>query len=214
MRAPRALPGGRLGAHTWQPYSRRSPSVALLLPAFALEPEPYIAMKPVTGHYVVRAGATRRGRPRKFSRPARAVTLTLPEDTIATLRGIDRDLGRAIVRVVQPHTPEPPRRPAELVRFGNRAVILVTPTRALQDWTGTELVPLADGRALLSFDNQTSVSQFELRLLDALADPRLPAEDRETFLAVAEDPGNSRRSGRGKCVSATSSSFMAWTTKG
>ena len=173
-------------------------SVALLLPAFGLEPEPYIAMKPVTRHYVVRAGASRRGRPRKFSRPARAVTLTLPEDTIATLRGIDRDLGRAIVRVVQPHTPEPPRRPAELVRFGNRAVILVAPTRALKEWTGAELVPLADGRALLSFDSETSVSQFELRLLDALADPSLPDGDRETFIAVAEILGNSRRSGRGE----------------
>ena len=31
-------------------------------------------------------------------------------------------------------------------------------------------VPRVDGRALLSFDNGTSVSQFELRLLDALAD--------------------------------------------
>ena len=147
-------------------------SVALLLPAFAFEPEPCIAMKPVTRHYVVRAGATRRGRPRKFSRPARAVTLTLPEDTIATLRGIDRDLGRAIVRVVQPHTPEPPRRPAELVRFGSRAVILVAPTRALKEWTGAELVPLAD--------------------------PSLPDEDRETFVAVADILGNSRRSGRGE----------------
>jgi hypothetical protein len=174
-------------------------SVALLLPAFALEPEPCTAMKPVTRHHVVRAAAgSRRGRPRKFSRPARAVTLTLPEDTIATLRGIDRDLGRAIVRVVQPHTPEPPRRPAELVRYGNRAVILVTPTPALKEWTGTELVPLADGRALLSFDNETSVSQFELRLLDAVADPALPDEDRETFIAVAEILGNSRRSGRGE----------------
>jgi len=74
-------------------------SVALLLPAVALGPEPCLAMKPVTRHYVVRAGATRRGRPRKFSRPARAVTLTLPEDTIATLRGIDRDLGRTVSSV-------------------------------------------------------------------------------------------------------------------
>jgi hypothetical protein len=155
-------------------------------------------MKPASRHFVVSAGSTRRGRPRKFSRPARAVTLTLPEDTIATLRGIDRDLGRAIVRVVQPHAPEPPRRPAELVRFGSRAVILVTPTRALKEWTGAELVPQPDGRALLTFDNETSVSQFELRLLDALADPELPAADRETFTALADILGNSRRNGRGQ----------------
>jgi len=82
--------------------------------------------------------------------------------------------------------------------IGSRAVILVAPTRALKEWTGAELVPLADGRALLSFDSETSVSQFELRLLDALADPSLPDEDRETFVAVADILGNSRRSGRGE----------------
>ncbi len=146
--------------------------------------------------YLVRAGATRRGRPRKFSRPARAITLTLPEDTIATLKAIDRDLGRAIVRVVQPLEKEPPRASAELATFGSRAVILVTPSRTLTERTGAELVPLADGRALIAFDDRMSVPQFELRLLDALADPTLPAADRDTFRAVAEILGTTRRSGR------------------
>ena len=41
------------------------------------------------------------GRPHKFGRPSRAVTVTLPEDVIGRLSAIDVDLGRAIVAVVQ-----------------------------------------------------------------------------------------------------------------
>jgi len=172
-------------------------AVTVLLSTFALWPEPTMTTKSSNVRdYLVRAGAARRGRPRKFSRPARAITLTLPEDTITTLRAIDRDLGRAIVRVVQPLEKEPPRLSAELATFGNKSVILVAPSRALTERTGAELVPLADGRALITFDDQTTVPQFELRLLDALADPTLPPEERATFSAVAEILGTTRRSQR------------------
>ena len=171
--------------------------VSVLVWMFALWPDPAITTRSANVRdYLVRAGATRRGRPRKFSRPARAITLTLPEDTIATLRSIDRDLGRAIVRVVQPLEKESPRLSAELATFGNRAVILVTPSRALAERTGAELVPLPEGRALITFDDQTSVFQFELRLLDALADETLPTEERATFDAVAEILRTTRRSDR------------------
>ena len=52
---------------------------------------------------VVRIGP---GRPRKFGRPSRAVTLTLPDDVIATLETIDKDLSQAIVRMALPLTAE------------------------------------------------------------------------------------------------------------
>jgi len=42
-----------------------------------------------------------RGRPKKYGRPARAVTVTLPEDILATLNAADTDLGRAIVKFVE-----------------------------------------------------------------------------------------------------------------
>jgi len=45
--------------------------------------------------------APRRGRPRKFPAPSRAVTLTLPEDVLASLGAVDADLSRAIVRIAQ-----------------------------------------------------------------------------------------------------------------
>jgi len=51
-------------------------------------------------------------------------------------------------------------------------------------------------RALITFDDQTSVFQFELRLLDALADETLPTEERATFDAVAEILRTTRRNDR------------------
>lgn len=164
---------------------------------FMSAPEPSLLPQPTsTKGFSVRAGANRRGRPRKFSRPSRAITLTLPEDTIAALRAVDRDLSRAVVRVVQPLEQDAPRSAAELAEYGNRAVILVAPSPAITERTGVELVPLADGRALLAFDDTLTVSQFELRLLDALADPELGERDRETFAAIAEILSGTRRSGR------------------
>ena len=75
--------------------------------------------------------APRRGRPRKFGGPSRAVTLTLPENVIRALSGLDRDLSRAVVRLTQPELAKRPHPPAELATFGRRAVIVVSPTRTL-----------------------------------------------------------------------------------
>jgi hypothetical protein len=138
--------------------------------------------------------ASRRGRPRKFNRPSRAVTLTLPDDVIATLNEIDSDLSRAVVRAIQPLVPEVPRPPAELTMYGTRAVISVPQNRTLKDRTGVELVPLSAGRALISFDDRLSIPQFELRLRDALADSTLGDDDRATFEAIASILQDARRS--------------------
>jgi hypothetical protein len=127
---------------------------------------------------------SRRGRPRKFARPARAVTLTLPEDVIAALHAIDADPGRAVVRLVEPHLTDRPRAPAELTTFGNQAVIVVPRSAQLGARTGVELVPLSDGRALIAFDDTLSVPQIELRVADAMGDPDLAPADRALFEAL------------------------------
>ena len=50
------------------------------------------------------------GRPSKYGRPSRAVTVTLPEDVLDGLEAIDADLGRAIVRLAErPGAPRPRR---------------------------------------------------------------------------------------------------------
>src|SRR5947209_907685 len=100
----------------------------------------------------------RRGRPRKFVDPSRAVTLTLPENVIAALEALDPDLSRAVVRIAQPEMAKRPHARAELAMFGRRAVIVVNPTRTLEKRTGVMLVPLTDGRALIAFDESMTVA--------------------------------------------------------
>jgi hypothetical protein len=139
----------------------------------------------------------RRGRPRKFSRPSRAVTVTLPEDVVAALRSVDADLGRAIVRVVTSGGAAPIRRdqpPAELVDFGRHAVIVVNPTPPLKERAGVELIPLPDGRALIAFNRATTIAALELSIADTLEAGELSGDDRAVFEAIAEILRTARRS--------------------
>jgi hypothetical protein len=139
--------------------------------------------------------AARRGRPQKYGEPASVVAMTLPDAVIAALRTIDADLGHAVVRLARAATAAAPL-PAELSAFGDRAVILVPPSPALRDRTGVELVPLGDGRALISFDPQLTIHEIELRVNDALDDPDLPAGERTMFAELARILREARRSGR------------------
>ena len=112
---------------------------------------------------------SRRGRPQKFGRPSRAVTLTLPEDVIAALARIDDDLSRAIVQVMQPAlSSRAAKPPVELSKFGKGAVIIVKPVPAMSRIPGVRLAPLPDGRTLITLKESMSVYEFELRLRDAL----------------------------------------------
>ena len=136
----------------------------------------------------------RRGRPRKFSGPSRPVTLTLPVATIEALAAVDADLSRAIVRIVQPGV----RRryaAAELATFGRRAVIVVNASKALERRIGIDLVPLPDGRALISFEDAVTPDVVELRIEDALEDTELSPADRAEFAAILEILKTARRSG-------------------
>jgi hypothetical protein len=138
--------------------------------------------------------APRRGRPRKFLRPSHAVTLTLPEDVIAALEALDRDLSRAVVRVTQPEMAKRPHPPAELATFGRRAVIVVNPTRTLERRTGVFFVPLSDGRALIAFDESMTIARFELKIQDELDDHALPEEDARVFEGIRDILKEARRS--------------------
>lgn len=136
----------------------------------------------------------RRGRPRKFGTPSRAVTLTLPETVIASLAALNPDLSRAIVGLAKRRPPTNGRAPAELAVFGRRAVITIRPTRSLEQRTGVHLVPLPDGRALISFDQPKTIAELELLLFDALDDPKLDSEDRKVFEGIGDILRQARRS--------------------
>ena len=135
-----------------------------------------------------------RGRPRKFAAPSRAVTLTLPESVLSALSHVHEDISKAIVHLMQ-RRPETKARPlAELSIFGRSAVLTVRPTPSLEQRAGVRLVPLPDGRALLSFDQPTSIADLELTLNDALEDPELPRADRQGFEAIVGILKDARRS--------------------
>jgi hypothetical protein len=139
--------------------------------------------------------APRRGRPRKFTGPSRPVTLTLPLHVIAALSAIDADLSRAVVRIAQPELARRPHPPAELARFGRRAVIIVHPTRSLERRAGVSMVPLPDGRAMIAFNQPTTPETLELIIADALEDRQLPASDRAVFQAILNILKAARRAG-------------------
>ena len=138
--------------------------------------------------------APRRGRPRKFTVPARPVTLTLPEHVIRALAAIDADLSRAVVRLAQPEVAKQPHPPAELATFGRRSVIVVPPIRTLDRQPGVALVHLPDGRALISFDRSMKIAELELLLSDAIEGNGLSKEDRRVFGAIASILRDARRS--------------------
>ena len=143
----------------------------------------------------------RRGRPQKFGRPSRPVTLTLPEDVISALSGVDDDLSRAIVRLSQPLVADVAHRPpAELSKYGHSAVIVINPLPAVARLPGVTLVPLPDGRSLISLDRAMSIYEFELAVRDALdASSDLNPRER-TLLAAIGDILKSARQTKGVTV--------------
>jgi hypothetical protein len=140
---------------------------------------------------------TRRGRPQKFGRPARAVTITLPVDTVVTLQAIDPDLGCAIVELVG-RTEDRRRRPAvKLAHYGRRSIIVVRPVPALKRIPGVELVPSGDAaRAFIALTERMTIATFELRVQDALDTPSLDRSGRAVLTGLADILREARRSGR------------------
>jgi hypothetical protein len=135
-----------------------------------------------------------RGRPRKFAGPSRAITLTLPEAVLETLGKIHPDPSRAVAQLATRRGSKNGRPAAELSVFGERAIITVRPTPTLEHRAGIELVPLPDGRALMSFDQPRTIAELELFLYDALEDPKLSDKDREVFEAIGGILKEARRS--------------------
>lgn len=129
------------------------------------------------------------GRPQKFGRRSRPVTVTLPEDVIERLAAIDADLGRSIVTLIErrPRSRrETARRPAELSSYAGHAVIIVIPVKMLQRLPGVQLVPIGNNRALISLDRPHSIPSLELAIRDVLDRDDVASRERETLDAIAE----------------------------
>ena len=137
-----------------------------------------------------------RGRPRKFGRSARSISVTLPEDVIERLKASDADVGRAIVGLVD-RAPKARRRQrplAALASYGNHAVILVPPVAVLRRLRGVQLVPVGDGRSLIALDHAHAVPELELGLRDLIDSPLVKGADRDVLLSLAEILRQARQS--------------------
>lgn len=141
------------------------------------------------------ARAHKRGRPLKFGRPARSITITLPDDAVIALRQRNRDIGRAIVGLLPAASRTAPEAPAVVLhQTGRRAVIVVKPVDALRRLPGVELISLGDpDRALIAFTDGLTVPAFELRVQDLLDGPPLPAGDAAVITQLAAVLREARR---------------------
>lgn len=123
----------------------------------------------------------KRGRPLKFGRSAQLVTLTLPDDVVSWLAGIDGDLGWAVVKLHERELKTAQKRQnnlADLVQLpGHRALILVKP-EAYQNLQGISIIPLADGRGFLALEPGKGVADLEIAVIDRLEAKSLSASER------------------------------------
>lgn len=142
-----------------------------------------------------RSRAGRRGRPLKFGRPARSVTVTLPEDVLSALRARDRDLGSAIVALHASSSGESSLQPPIVLhQTGDRAVIVVRPVEALRRLPGVELVSLGDpNRALIALTGGLTVAAFELAVQDLLDSGTAEGGDAEVVAHLAAILRETRR---------------------
>lgn len=136
-----------------------------------------------------------RGRPPKFGRPAQLVALTLPQDTIEYLQGLDGDLGWAIVKLanrLQGNDPGLPPSQAvppdvDLVPIApQQYLIVVRAHEAFLSLPGVDLVPLGHGRAFLAFRGASTVEGLELSLIDRLEDLSVHPADRTRLSALRD----------------------------
>ena len=125
---------------------------------------------------------TKRGRPPKFGRPSRLVALTLPEDVLSSLRQVDPDPARAVVKLVETsaektNSQDDSKPVAELVTVGSRRSLIVVDRRAFEKLPGVSLIPISQDRAFLAFEIGQDTGVLELELIDRIDDPEVgPAE--------------------------------------
>ena len=131
---------------------------------------------------------TKRGRPPKFGRPSRLVALTLPEDVLSSLRQVDPDPARAVVKLVETsaekaNSQDDSKPVAELVTVGSRRSLIVVDRRAFEKLPGVSLIPISEDRAFLAFEKGKDSGVLELELIDRL---EKPAVNRAQHAALKE----------------------------
>jgi hypothetical protein len=148
---------------------------------------------------VLTESARRRGRPSKFGRPGRAVALTLPEDTIRELRRVHRDLGWAIVKLLEAAKPVSASAPreeqpdVELVDVGERRALIVINLEVFRVLPGVSIIPFNGNRAFLALDAGKGMSDLELAVIDRLGEPAIESRERRALMTLRNQLTNWRR---------------------
>lgn len=121
----------------------------------------------------------KRGRPLKFGRPARAVTVTLPLDVIDKLRTIHPDLSRAVVDLVeQQWRGEDPHQVCLREVSPGQHLILVPYLVTLTQVAGVRLFPISSGRYLIVIPARGRTHDLELSLRDMLEAGTVPTHEK------------------------------------
>jgi hypothetical protein len=134
--------------------------------------------------------ARRRGRPPKFGRPSRVVALTLPEDAIDRLRRVHRDLGWAIIKLLDKESHQVSRRAeeaqpdVELVAVADRRSLIVVNREVIRNLPGVNIIPLTGNRAFLALDIDRGMSDLELVVSDRLGDPTIERRERRALVSL------------------------------
>jgi len=136
-----------------------------------------------------RGKGRRPGRPPKFGRPSRVVAFTLPEDVIDRLRRVHRDLGWAVVKMVdaqyEPHSPREDVQPdVELVTVADRRSLIVVNREVISNLPGVNIIPLSGNRAFLALDIDRGMSDLELAVSDRLAEASVGRRERRALTAL------------------------------
>lgn len=141
----------------------------------------------------------KRGRPLKFGRPTRPLSVSLPEDVIAWLESLDPDPAWAIVslfdRSRQRHAPSAPPAPAELVQLpGKRALIIVSPD-LFDGLDGVSVIRLSDGRGFLALQAGKGYADLELAVADQIEAPGVTPQRRQELVSIRRQLREWRLSG-------------------
>jgi hypothetical protein len=115
-----------------------------------------------------------RGRPLKFGRPARLLALTLPHDVVQGLQRIHPDPAWAIVSLCEKlgdKAPRPRRESGphvELAKLSPDSALIVVDPQLIPSAPGVSVVPMAKGRAFLTFGEGRGLADLEVAVLDRL----------------------------------------------
>ncbi len=135
------------------------------------------------------------GRPPKFLEERRPVTVTLPVRVLNTLKEIDSDRARAIVKLVDEAGKALSNRPSvEIVEMArNSALIVVKDSKVLRSIEGLRLIEIAPTRFLITLKPNFNVESLEIQIQDKIEEKIGDLEERKFLKDLLLQIRNQRR---------------------